>query len=235
MFKCFFVLAVLILSSGAFAQWTNESELASVQTGGNSQVLTTNAKTTNLYKWTLNTLKFGGHYTYGETQNGVSARNWDANSRLERQLSEHFAIVGGEIIEGNRFISVKARYNTDLGAKYYYLKTDAKTLVTELSLRYTIEDRYAPAENTYDNKARFYNEFSHKVSETVQYKFWLEYVPNFTDSRDYLINGEASLTSILNSTFSLKVAYLGMYDNQTAVEGFKNYDYTTTTSIVAKF
>jgi putative salt-induced outer membrane protein len=93
----------------------------------------------------------------------------------------------------------------------------------------------APTENTYDNKARLYNEFNHKFSETVQYKFWLEYVPNFTQSKDYLVNAEASLTSILTSMFSLKVAYKGMYDNLPAVSGYKNYDYATTTSLVAKF
>jgi putative salt-induced outer membrane protein YdiY len=98
-----------------------------------------------------------------------------------------------------------------------------------------VEDRYEPLENAYDHKARLYNEYDEKYSETLQYKFWLKYVPNFTDGKDYLINGEASITSILNSTFSLKVAYKGMYDNSPAKSGFKNYDYLTTTSLVAKF
>jgi putative salt-induced outer membrane protein YdiY len=235
MFKCFLLLVLLGLCSSAFAQLTNESELASVKTGGNSEVLTTNAKTTNLYKWVKNQLKFGGHYTYGEAKDGVSARNWDVNLRGERELSEHFSLVTGEIIEGNRFTSVKARYNSDFGLRYYSIKTDLKVLVSELSLRYTIEDRYAPAPDQYATKVRIYNEFSHKISETVQYKLWLEVIPNFTYTKDYLINGEASLTSILNSVFSLKVAYLGMYDNQVAIAGYKNYDYQTTTSLVAKF
>ena len=230
-----FVLLALLLSSQAFAQLTNESELAYVQTGGNSDVQTANAKTVNIYTWPKHKFTFGGHYIYGETNNGVSARNWDANGRAEKSLSEHLSLTLGEVIEGNRFTGIKTRYNSDIGAKYYYIKSDMKTFFSELGYRYTIEDRYAPIENTYDNKSRFYNEWNHKISATVQYKFWLEYIPNFTDSRDYLVNGEASLTSILNSVFSLKVAYLGMYDNRPAFLGFKNYDYTQTTSIVAKF
>lgn len=231
----FFVLLALLLSSQAFAQLTNESELAYVQTGGNSDVQTANAKTVNIYSWTAHKFTFGGHYIYGETNNGVSARNWDGNGRLEKSLSEKLSLTMGEVIEGNRFTGIKTRYNSDVGAKYYYIKTDMKTFFTELGYRYTIEDRYAPIENTYDNKGRFYNEWKHVISATVQYKFWLEYIPNFTDSRDYMVNGEASLTSILNSVFSLKIAYLGMYDNRPAFLGFKNYDYTQTTSIVAKF
>lgn len=229
------IAALLLVPAVCLAQFTNESELSMVKTGGNSEVQTTNTKTTNLYKWDKSQVKAGGHYTYGESNNGVSARNWDVNGKFERELSAHVSYFVGEVLEGNNFTGIKTRYNSDAGAKYYYIKTDLKNLFSELGYRYTIEDRFAPAENTYDNKGRLYNELNHKVSETVQYKLWLEYVPNFTESKDYLINGEASLTSILNSTFSLKVAYLGMYDNQPAQAGFKNFDYVTTTALVAKF
>lgn len=229
------ILAAMLMASQAFAQFTNESQYALLQTGGNSQVQTQNAKTTNAYKWDMNQVGFGGHYTYGESSETVSARNWDVNSKYERELNKHLSIVGGEVIEGNRFTGIKTRYNTDIGAKHYFLRDDVQILFTELSYRYSIEDRYSPIENVYDNKGRSYNEYSHKYSETVQYKVWLEYVPNFTDGKDYLVNGEASVTTILTSVFSLKVAYLGNYDNLPATSDLKNYDYATTTALVAKF
>ncbi len=224
-----------LVSSSAMAQLTNESELAIIQSGGNAEVQTTNAKTTNVYKWEKYSALFGGHYTYGETTDNVSVRNWDVNGKVEQEIRRNISLVLGEIIEGNRFIGIKARYNSDIGVKYYYSKSDALNFFTELSYRYAIEDRYAPLENTYDHKGRFYNEYDRKYSETLQYKLWLEYVPNFTDGKDYLVNGEVSMTSILSTTFSLKVAYKGMYDNRPASPAFKNYDYLTTTSLVAKF
>lgn len=229
------ILIALFLSFSAMAQLTNESEISLIQSGGNSEVQTTNAKTTNKYKWDEDSLTFGGHYTYGETSDDVTVRNWDVLARYERELTKRFSLVFGEIIEGNKFVSIKARYNTDLGFKYFYTKTDKQIFFTELAYRYAIEDRYEPIENIYDNKARLYNEFDHKFSETMQYKIWLEYVPNFTEGKDYLVNGEVSLTAIMNSVFSLKVAYKGIYDNAPAFPGFKNYDYITTTSLVAKF
>lgn len=232
--KCI-VLLLAVFSFSAWAQLKHESEVSLVQTGGNSNVQTNNLKTTNLYDWDRNQVKFGGHYIYGESDESVSARNWDVNGKYERAISPHFSLTAGEIIEGNKFNGIKARYNSDLGVKYYFIKADLKNLFSEVGYRYSIEDRYEPLPNTFDNKVRLYNEFNHKISETVQYKFWLEYIPNLTESGDYLINGEASLTSILNSVFSLKIAYLGMYDNKPAFSGFKNYDYTTTTSLVAKF
>jgi putative salt-induced outer membrane protein len=229
-------LFALLVALPVFAQFKDESELAHIKTGGNSEVQTVNTKTTNWYTWDLNKTTFGGHYIYGESKDGVSARNWDVNAKYERELSKKTSVVGGEVVEGNRFIDIKARYNSDIGFRYYYVKEDPQYLLSELSYRYTIEDRYSPKGGTlYDNKGRFYNEYWRKYSETVSYKIWLEYVPNFTDNSDYLVNGEASLMSILNSVFSLKVAYLGMYDNKPAKSGFKNYDYATTTSLVVKF
>ena len=233
--KNIILLFIILFPMTSFAQLKNETELSVLASGGNSEVQTTNAKTTNLYKWEKYSSTFGGHYTYGENGSSVSVRNWDVNVRLEREISRKFALVVGEIIEGNKFTSIKARYNSDIGAKYYYSKNDRRNFFTELAYRYAIEDRYRPIENSYDHKARLYTEYDEKYSETLQYKFWLEYVPNFSNGHDYLINGEASLTSILNSTFSLKVAYKGMYDNSPAFAGFKNYDYLTTTSLVAKF
>jgi putative salt-induced outer membrane protein len=225
---CFIPLSV-------FAQLTNESEISLIRSGGNSDVQTTNVRTTNTYKWEKYSALFGGHYTYGENSKNVSVRNWDVNGKAEQELTHKVSLLTGEIVEGNTFIAIKSRYNSDLGARYYYSKSDKENFFTELSYRYTVENRYGPFEDTYSHKARLYNEYDHKYSENLQYKLWLEYIPNFSDGKDYLINGEASVTSILTSIFSLKVAYKGMYDNRPATSGFKNYDYLTTTSLVAKF
>lgn len=228
-------LLLLLVSFHSFAQLTHESELGYLNSGGNSEVQTGNFKTINTYKWTMDQVRFGGHYTYGETQQAVSARNWDGNVRYERTLDHKLSATMGEVIEGNRFTDVKARYNSDIGLKYYYIKDDMKNFFTELGYRYTIEDRYAPTPNQFDNKGRFFNEYNQKVSETFQWRVWLEYIPNFTVGEDWLVNGEISATTIINSIFSLKVAYLGMYDNLPAKPEMKMYDYVTTTSLVAKF
>lgn len=231
-----FVILMMLVSLSANAKLTHESEFSSVATGGNSDVQTYLARTNNVYELLeKNTFRFGGHYTYGESNADVSARDWDANGKYERALSEKTAVIAGEIIEGYRFQGIKARYNSDLGFKYYYIKSDPKNFFSELGYRYTIEDRYSPESNQNEHKARFFNEFNHKYSETLQYRLWAEYVPNFTDNRDYLVNFEGSITSILTSIFSLKVAYRGLYDSVPAVNGNANYDYNYTTSILAKF
>ena len=229
------IITILLFSGIATAAIKNESELSMIQSGGNSEVMTANGKSTILYKWPKNAIQFGGHYTYGESKNFVSARNWDALTRYEREMTSKLSLVGGEIIEGNEFVRIKARYNTDLGAKYFHLKDPGKIFFTELVYRYAIEDRYDPLDNSFEHKGRLYNEFEHKYAENMKYSFWLEYVPNFNNGEDYLVNGEISLTSIISSTFSLKVSYKGQYDNRPASDELKNYDFISTTGLVANF
>lgn len=229
-------LLPLLVCLTAFAGFKNESEVSTLATGGNQQVESYLAKTLNTFEWReMNTYWAGGHYTYGEAAGEVSARDWDVLNKYERRITTHMALTLGELIEGYRFQGIKARYNSDLGFKYYFIKTDLVNFFSEVGYRYTIEDRYSPGVNQYENKGRLLTEYNRKASETFQYRFWAEYVPNFTNSSDYLVTYEASLTSILNSLLSLKVAYRGMYDQEPAVVGNKNYDYTWTTSLVAKF
>ncbi len=229
-----FAVLLLCIAPAAQAVLTHESEVSLLNAGGNSELQAYNAITKNKYEFGKEAVLFGGHYTYGEAANALSARNWDVNGKFEHAFTERWSGIVAETIEGNRFQDVKTRYNSDVGAKYNITKTDLQTWFLEASYRYTVEDRYV-AENVYQHKSRAYTEWARKQSETLQWKLWLEYLPNFSDGHDWMLTGEASLTAILTSMFSLKVAYKGLYDNLPAVEGLKNYDYITTTSLVAKF
>lgn len=228
-------LLIIFICSNAFAKFTNETQVSLLSAGGNTQQQAYNAKTNNSFDFTKSGLDSGGHYTYGEANDELSARNWDFSNKYEYKLSEKIGLTTAQVTEGDRFQGIKARYNFDAGVRYHFTKREKRSFYLDLGYRYTIEDRYLPEENQYEHKARAYTQYENKASKTVSYKFWLEYIPNFTISTDYLLTGEASLTSILNSTFSLQVAYKGIYDDLPAVEGNKNYDYQTTTSLVAKF
>ena len=76
------------------------------------------------------------------------------------------------------------------------------------------------------------------MSKELRFKYWLEYLPNFSDSEAYLANTEASLNVMLSQMFSLKISYLMKYQNVApvlnGVEGEK-IDTSYTTSLVANF
>ena len=228
------LLLLLLTLKPAWAKLEHESEISVINTQGNSELQSYNLLTKNKYNFTQNALLFGGHYTYGEANNSLSARNWDFNLKYDFALNERLAVTLAETLEGNRFQDVKTRYNSDLGLRYSLVKTDKQSWFVEGAYRYAIEDRYT-TENLYQHKGRTYTEWNRKHNETLQWKTWLEYIPNFSDGHDWMMSGEASATAIMTSLFSLKVAYKGLYDNQPANSDLKNYDSIITTSLVAKF
>lgn len=230
-----YLFLMLLIPATVFAKLSHESEVSSVVTGGNSNVETYLFKTANQYEVKAMTYRVNGRYSYGEAGEEVSAREWDITLKIERMFSESFAFYVAETVEGYRFQGIKARYNSDVGLKYYYVKSDTLNIFSEAGVRYTVEDQYGPEPTRYENKGRLYSEINDQPNKNFSYRLWLEYVPNFTNTDDYLVIHEASITSILNSVFSLKFAFKGIYDDQPVVEGNKNYDYTYTTSLVARF
>ena len=236
-----FSCAVLLFSMPLFAstsdfKFGHESELSIVNTGGNSQLETYNAKTVNTLKKERNKFELSGHYTYGKSDDVASARNWSALARYDRFTSDILSVFLAEKIEGNKFQGLESRYNTDLGLSYMFFETKNSSLQGEVGYRYTYEkstDSETGSENF--QKGRLYLEHWLKLNETVRTRFWVEYLPNFTESEEYIFSFEPSLRVSLNSIFSLSVAYKGVYENEPAAIGRKKYDYMYTTSLIARF
>lgn len=236
-----------------FAQdsnWSNESELSIVQTGGNTSLETYNVKSESSLKKDKRIYSAGGHYTLGagevEDQNDSTkkvkeetARNWDAHFKYEQVLSKKVNGLFAIMYEGDEFSGYKQRENYDLGAKYKINQSDEFSSFVELSLRFTTERtliRNTDDEDVFnDNKGRFFYEFKKDANTGLSYRLWAEYIKNFTRSDDYLVNFEPSVAFTLSNTFSIKMAYKGMYDNEPATEGNKYMDWQYTTSLLAKF
>lgn len=77
--------------------------------------------------------------------------------------------------------------------------------------------------------------FEHeKINEKFSYKFWPEYIPNFTTLEDYQIAAEPSISVILDKNFSLKYGVRYNYDNLPA-EGAVREDRVSTLSLISKY
>lgn len=245
-----FVL-VILLPVFAFAEtkFSNESEVSIVQTGGNSTVETYNAKTLSKWEKAKRSYSLGGHYTLGtseqtdettgDTENAESARNWDVNLKYDQKLTKTIDGFAAIQYEGDKFAGYNQRENLDVGLKHIMKNTDKLKTFIEAGARYTIERRVERNEDNEDvlnfTKGRLYYEISHQKNESLSYKFWVEYLPNFTEAQDYMISYEPSIAFVLDGNFSLKTAYKAIYDNEPNVEGNEYTDYTFTTSLLAKF
>ena len=238
-------LTLLLTASVSMAEgnFSHESQLTMIVVGGNSQSDTYNAKTINGYKFSDYKATFGGHYTLGSSTvnetSTVSVRNWDLNLRFDRNLSEKMSLFLGETVNGNKFAGYETRYNTDFGVSYSVIKTDKTTLKGDLGYRYSVEElEFKPTVGDKTNKshqARLYAENTNKHTPTLSTKFTVEYVPNFTETDDWQLNVSPSLIMQMSSLLSLKLGYEGKYDNKTAEETHRKFDFNYTTTLIAKF
>lgn len=240
--KLFLLFSLLFTTSVGFGtekplSFNHESELSIITTGGNSDLQTYNGKVKNILNHRKNKYELSGHYTYGTSEGIESARNWSALFRYDRFLRENeLSLFAAEKVEGNKFQGLESRYNTDLGVSYRFFQTERSTLLSEVGYRYTYERSTDPDQSNENfQKGRVYLEYHHKLREGVTLRKWVEYIPNFTESKDYQLSFSPSLRVAINNLFSLAVSYRGDFDNEPTVAGKRRYDYTYTTSLIASF
>lgn len=230
-----FSIIFCLFSLSAYGQFSSEDALSIVQTGGNTNLSTYIATSKNAYTLDKNIFKLNGKYTYGEAANIRNAEQWEILLRYDRDLNKKFGVYLSEEALANRFAGIKRRYNTDVGGKYQLYKSEKNTTHAEAGYRYTIEQKEdETVEDDKDSQGRLFVQTDQQFKKDITARFWVEYIPNFTESENYLINMEPSARVALTSMFSLKVAYLWNFDNQ-PVPGNSKYDYTYTTSLIAKF
>lgn len=231
--KLISLVALILLIPSTFAQFTHQSELGIVVTGGNTELQVYNGKVTNTYTQDKNVYTLGGHYMYGTSFEVENSRNWDINAKYQRDLNDKFGAFVGTVYEGDEFAGIRNRLNGDVGGTYHYKNEDKFSFSTELGYRYR---REKSTSNVVLNQSqgRLYMIGKKETKNNFSFQTWLEYLPNFTDSEDWQVNFEPSLNFSFNSNLALKWGYLGKYDNL-PVQGNKKFDFTYVTSLIAKF
>ncbi|UXR65592.1 DUF481 domain-containing protein [Bdellovibrio bacteriovorus] len=228
------VFALLCSFSAVAAEpFTGEAEAGAVVVSGNSDSQSYAAKGKAVYTHEKNVYTAFGRYLKTDSNGVESARNWEAGARYERELTDYLGVFAGQKAESDVFNGYVQRDSTDLGLKYSLIKSDEMNWFFEVGYRYqkTLSTAGTVAN---DNMGRVYTEFNKALDKTLSFKYWAEYLPNFTEPDAYLFNTEASLNVMLNSIFSLKLAYLLQYQNEVPASG-KYTTTTTTMNLVAKF
>lgn len=224
--------AALLVPLFASADWKDESELGLMISSGNSKAQSFHVKQDTQYTFRhRNRIIFNAAFIQSKSDGILSARNWLLGLRYERDFSPQWRGFAAQNAESDPFAGFLHRYNSDLGAKVFLLHEEKKIdWFLESGYRYTRE--YSPASVAYQ-KLRFYSEANRTWEGNSQTKLWLEYIPNLTLSRNWLLNGEFSFSVFLNQVFSLKTAYQVKYNNSPPQSALKR-DELFTTSLVAK-
>lgn len=216
--------------------WTNESELSVVSVTGNSESESVSVRQKSSYQFDQNVFAVSGRYLNTKSLDQTTkitqdtSRIWEAALRYDRLVGEDWSVYLGVSAESNPFGGYIQKDNSEIGGKYIFAKD-----------RWTGEFGYRNTK-TYDTKGnrstthygRLYTEYSQSFNPTSSFRMSVEYLPNFTDRTADAVNAEPSLTVILSSILSLKMAYSWKFNagNQAPL---KTADAQLTTALVAKY
>ena len=228
-----FASVFLALSANADEGFKNESELGLVLTDGNTEAQTTNFKQTNSYGFGSNLFKFSAAFLQSSNNGVESAKAWNLGLRYELSFNQKLSSYLGQGVEADKFAKIKQRYKTDIGAKYVFKKTERWVWFLESGYRFTKENSYILSRNLH--YARAYSELEKKWNPSVSTKYWVEYLPNISQGKDWQLNTELSTLATLSEVFSIKSALLVRYDNEPNAGVSQKTDRILTTALVARF
>lgn len=249
--KLLMLTAALLMAAQSFAgEWKSDSEAGIVIQDGNSKAKNTYIKTTIKKESGSNTYTVEGSYLSAETTNvetdetNRSAEYSRFGLRYDRAYNAQFSSYVGALWEKDNFAGFRNRYSGDIGAKYIFIQGKENNFFGELGYRFRTEEEYLAGgldgDDTESNFVRGYLEVSRKLNPTSNVKFWVEALYDMSESENFEARFEPSISVGLNDFFStpekaavvsLKIGYLGRFDNMPAVDGLERLDSTLTTTL----
>ena len=215
--------------------WSSSTELTYLTTGGNTDVGTFGLKSDTRRVWEATTLKLelGGvrtiatQYTFTATgtpgnfvidreeETEVTAENYLARARVQRDLaSRTFLYVGGSW-ERNTFAGFRHRYAGVAGAGRRWFENAQGHLQTDLGLTFTSQDDVVddPATSNSFVGLRLTAEYRRKVTENSEFGSDWAVDGNGKDTEDYRADIVNSLAVSLSSRLAFKTSFTVQYDN----------------------
>lgn len=237
-FLSLFLLLLLFRVSLSEAQekksFSHESEASIVNISGNTQTENYLFKQSTEYKLQKELLNIKGRYLRTKNLSTEIARLWDLSLRYEKEISLLWSYFIQQGAESDPYAGFTQRDNSDIGAKYFFIKNAPEVLFLEGGYRYSKILSSLNNEVYYKNSARFYAEYTNNLSEEFSGKIWLEYLADINDPQDYLVNYEPSISLLVSQTFSIKISYLVKIHNKIILPEEKKADTAFTTTLVIK-
>lgn len=200
--------------NAAEKKWSDEGELSSVNTGGNTNVSTFAAKNLVKYKFSE---QFEGIWKVSalssKTEGVKTAENYASELRGNYLVSEHFytGLTLGWFKD--KFAGIDTRYYAGPVAGYNVLHGPKHFLKAEAGLDYVTED-YTNNTSSDFLRGRAFGQYEFHLTELNKFSQSVEYLYDFDNSTNYNINTVSAMVTVLSQNFSLKTSYEIKFDNE---------------------
>lgn len=212
--------------------WSNEAQLALVDTAGNSSSRTFAVANRFTYNWTYSELILTAELFRQSSESRVlvneaggvredvvervDAERYEAGAKFRQNLLDELFWYGLASWYQNEPAGVDSRLNFNGGLGYRFLETADSLVAGELGAGMVREELAGgPSDSFVDGRA--YLEVRHRFSESAAFQTEVEVLDNLQDTADLRLNAKASVTADLTDIFALRVGWDLKYDNRPAV------------------
>lgn len=212
--------------------WSNEGDLAWVNTSGNASATTFAFSDTLTYNWTYSELILHGEYfkaTAREEQRfneggevrqvletKTTAERLDFGGKYRQNiLDQMFWYAMGNYYR-NQPSGIDSRLFANGGVGYRFMETPKTLLVGELGLGVTRENRVGQDGETFVD-ARAYMQWKQTVTDTTDVEISAEFMDNLQNTSQLRINSNAAVTTRISSVFALRLTWDLRFNNDPPV------------------
>ena len=232
------LLGIIVLVTESHAtekKWSDEAELAFVDTNGNTDITTLSAK--NLLKYKLSEelqAEWKAGALYGETDGEKVAESYFSDLRLDYLFTNRLYSFAAAGWSRDRFIGIDARYYVGPGVGYKFLIGPKHFFLSELGLNYVHEEYTNDTDEDY-MMGRAFAKYEYAFTEKNRFSQSVEFLYDFEDGDNYNVISETALISALNDYLSLKSSYVVKYDNEPVPATLKETDSVLSVTLVVNF
>lgn len=130
------IVAALLGSCAAHAQWTGKAELGVLLTDGNSESKSANAKLDMAHESDLWKHNIYAAALYGDTGDFTTAERYEARYQLDRKITERFSWFVGVRAEEDKFSGFAYQATLSTGATYKFIDNTATKFDGSLGIGY---------------------------------------------------------------------------------------------------
>ncbi|MBK9138025.1 MAG: DUF481 domain-containing protein [Verrucomicrobia bacterium] len=209
--------------------WKSAATLGATITRGNSDTVMVAGGLSTAKKWDKNELGFGANFTYGETEDSVTASTVNGFGQYNRLFTERLYGYARLDALHDDVADIAYRVTLGPGVGYYLIKNDKFTLAAEAGVGWVWE-RLA-AENDagvryWDDReyltVRFGERFTWQISKSS--KLWqsFDYQPKVDEWDDYVLNAEVGIATLITKGLDLRVVAQDTYRSRPALNRTEN-------------
>ena len=214
--------------------WSGSAGLSFLATGGNTDTQTLGVELSAERRPAPWGLSVEARFDRAEEDDVRTAERYLLGFRGTRAICDRWDFFAGLKGEQDEFAGLDQRLLVEIGGAFKAISKPKHTLVGEIGLTWTDENRIAPAEDEDSIGALLGFTDTWKLSETSILEERLIFYPNFDDSDDWRIDYQIGLTAALTDRLAVKLGYELRYRNQ-PILGAEKDDSTTKVSLVASF